>query len=85
MASKSLGGVVNDRLQVYGLANVRVVDAGIIPLTIGAPLSQTVYTIAEQAAVLIAADLKYHSPPGSSGSSVIPALSLQKAFDSLLH
>lgn len=35
-------------LRVYGLANVRVIDAGIIPLTVGTAIQQTVYMIAEK-------------------------------------
>lgn len=40
-------GVVGSDLKIYGLANVRVVDASVIPLTIGAPLQPTVYAVAE--------------------------------------
>ncbi|KAF8547504.1 FAD-linked reductase [Imleria badia] len=48
MAAQNLGGVVDSRLRVYGLTSVCVVDAGVIPLTIGGPPQQTVYTIAEK-------------------------------------
>ncbi|KAJ3544486.1 hypothetical protein NM688_g5736 [Phlebia brevispora] len=48
MAPKSLGGVVNPQLKVYGTANVRVVDASIFPMTIGATLQATVYAVAEK-------------------------------------
>ncbi|KAI0059930.1 alcohol oxidase [Artomyces pyxidatus] len=48
MAAKSLGGVVDPNLKVYGLANVRVVDASIIPATIGTAMQASVYAIAEK-------------------------------------
>ncbi|KAJ7678651.1 alcohol oxidase [Mycena rosella] len=48
MAPLSMGGVVDPQLRVYGLQNVRVVDAGIFPLHIGTPPQQTVYAVAEQ-------------------------------------
>lgn len=35
-------------LKVYGLSNVRVIDAGVIPLTVGTAIQQTVYMIAEK-------------------------------------
>jgi choline dehydrogenase-like flavoprotein len=57
MASQNLGGVVDSRLRVYGLANMRVVDAGVMPLTIGASFQQTVCAIAEKASDSILEDL----------------------------
>ncbi|KAK0194341.1 alcohol oxidase [Armillaria mellea] len=57
MASQKLGGVVNPRFKVYGLQNVRVVDASVFPMHIGvAPLSTT-YMLAEKAADSIKQDL----------------------------
>ncbi|KAJ1300896.1 hypothetical protein OPQ81_003322 [Rhizoctonia solani] len=53
MAPKELGGVVNGHLKVYGTANIRVVDASVIPLHIGAHIQRTVYGIAEKAATMI--------------------------------
>ncbi|KAH1397656.1 hypothetical protein KXW21_005269 [Aspergillus fumigatus] len=56
MMPRSLGGVVNDRLQVYGTANVRVVDASIHPLQLcGHPMAN-LYAIAERTADLIKED-----------------------------
>lgn len=43
-----LSGVVDPRLKIYGLANVRVVDASVIPLTTGVAIQSTVYAIAEK-------------------------------------
>ncbi|EIM84790.1 FAD-linked reductases C-terminal domain-containing protein [Stereum hirsutum FP-91666 SS1] len=48
MAPQKLGGVVNSRMKVYGLENVRVVDASVIPLAPTAALQPTVYAIAEK-------------------------------------
>lgn len=43
-----LSGVVDPRLKIYGLDNVRVVDASVIPLTTGVAIQASVYAIAEK-------------------------------------
>ena len=49
MLPKGKGGVVDHRLVVYGTANLRVVDASIIPIHFTAHPQATVYGIAEMA------------------------------------
>ncbi|KAF8676953.1 alcohol oxidase [Rhizoctonia solani] len=56
MAPKSLGGVVDEKLKVYGTSNLRVVDASVIPMHLAAHLQRTVYGIAEKAADTIKSD-----------------------------
>ncbi|TRM64604.1 glucose-methanol-choline oxidoreductase [Schizophyllum amplum] len=48
MLPRKDGGVVDAQLKVYGTANVRVVDASVIPLHISAHTQATVYAIAEK-------------------------------------
>lgn len=53
---RELGGVVDSRLKVYGLRNVRCVDASVLPIQLSAHLSSSLYGIAEKAAEMIAED-----------------------------
>lgn len=50
------GGVVDDRLRVYGVAGLRVCDASIIPLQIAAHTQATVYAIGEKGAAMFKED-----------------------------
>ncbi|KAI0724007.1 alcohol oxidase [Cerioporus squamosus] len=53
MLPREDGGVVDPELKVYGTANVRVVDASILPLEVAAHIQATVYAVAEKAADII--------------------------------
>ncbi|KAF8751781.1 alcohol oxidase, partial [Rhizoctonia solani] len=53
LAPKALGGVVDNKLKVYGTTNVRVVDASVIPIHMGTHITRTIYGIGEKAAALI--------------------------------
>jgi choline dehydrogenase-like flavoprotein len=56
MMSKDKGGVVNDRLIVYGTRNLRIADASIIPVIPQSNTQSTVYAVAERAADIIKED-----------------------------
>ncbi|KAI0382494.1 putative GMC oxidoreductase [Hypomontagnella monticulosa] len=51
--SCSMGKVVDTELRVKGVQNLRVVDASVFPISIGAHIMAAVYALAEQAAVII--------------------------------
>ncbi|KAI0021250.1 hypothetical protein F4780DRAFT_778767 [Xylariomycetidae sp. FL0641] len=53
MLPVELGGVVDAELRVYGTLNLRVVDAGVIPLVPAGHIQAAVYAIAEKAADII--------------------------------
>ncbi|CAK7207805.1 hypothetical protein SEUCBS139899_010619 [Sporothrix eucalyptigena] len=58
MLPRALGGVVDQKLRVYGVEGLRVVDASVFPTLPGANTCQTVYAVAEKAADIIKASAK---------------------------
>ncbi|KAI2462838.1 GMC oxidoreductase [Annulohypoxylon bovei var. microspora] len=60
MLPEEKGGVVSPKLKVYGVDNLRVVDASAIPLIGTANLQSTVYALAERAADLIKQEYGLH-------------------------
>jgi len=58
MLPREDGGVVDERLRVYGVKNLRVVDASIAPLIVRGNIASLVYAVAERAADLIKEDRK---------------------------
>lgn len=53
MLPEESGGVVDNRLRVHGVENLRVVDSSIVPVLPPGNLQSTVYAVAEKAAWLI--------------------------------
>ncbi|RDX42202.1 alcohol oxidase [Lentinus brumalis] len=53
MLPREDGGVVDPELKVYGTANVRIVDASILPLEMTGHIQSTVYALGEKAADII--------------------------------
>lgn len=53
MLPKEKGGVVDEKLIVYGTKNLRVVDASMFPLIPRGNILSTVYAVAEKAADII--------------------------------
>jgi choline dehydrogenase len=58
MLPREDGGVVDARLRVYGVKNLRIVDASIMPMHIRGNIASAVYAIAERAADLIKEDFR---------------------------
>ncbi|KAI0388373.1 GMC oxidoreductase [Xylariaceae sp. FL0594] len=50
----SMGNVVDTEVRVKGIDKLRIVDASVFPISIGAHIQAAVYALAEQAAVIIA-------------------------------
>ncbi|RDW92308.1 glucose oxidase [Coleophoma crateriformis] len=57
MMPKEVGGVVDTSLKVYGTANVRVIDASVLPFQVCGHLVSTLYAVAERAADLIKSEM----------------------------
>ncbi|KAK5634589.1 hypothetical protein RRF57_010302 [Xylaria bambusicola] len=62
MLPRELGGVVDEKLIVHGTANIRVVDASMIPLEPLGNIQTTVYAVAERAADIIKESRKITLP-----------------------
>jgi choline dehydrogenase-like flavoprotein len=58
MMSRECGGVVNDRLVVYGMRNLRVCDASIFPIIPRGNILSSLYACAEKGADIIEQDLR---------------------------
>ncbi|KAF4813439.1 Dehydrogenase citC [Colletotrichum siamense] len=56
MMPREQGGVVDERLRVYGTKKLRIVDASIFPIEPSGNIQSTVYAVAERAADLIKQD-----------------------------
>ena len=56
MKAREKGGVVDERLVVYGTGNLRIVDASIMPTIPGGNIQSNVYAVAERGADLIRRD-----------------------------
>lgn len=53
MMPEELGGCVNDKLMVYGVAGLSIVDASLLPMIPACNLQATMYAVAEKAADII--------------------------------
>jgi hypothetical protein len=71
MLPQASGGVVDTNLIVYGSANLRVIDASIMPLHLSAHLMATSYGVAEKGADIIKS--KYMAVSVSSNSTATTA------------
>ena len=67
MLPQNMGGVVDAKLHVYGVSNLRVVDASVFPIEWAAHLMAPTYGLAEKAAEILAAD--YNLPAGSNSNN----------------
>ncbi|KAJ4481989.1 hypothetical protein J3R30DRAFT_3851336 [Lentinula aciculospora] len=66
MKPRSEGGVIDSRLNVYGVGQLKVADLSIAPLNVGANTYNTALIIGEKAFLIIAEDLGIQSRPSAS-------------------
>ena len=69
------GGVVDPRLNVYGVQGLKIADLSICPSNVAANTFSTALVIGEKAAVIIAEELGIKTVVcnGDGGSATIPA------------
>ena len=58
MMRENLGGVVDGKLRVYGVSNVRVCDASVLPVIPRGNILTAVYAYAEKAAEIICKEVE---------------------------
>lgn len=58
MGTAAMGKVVDNNLNVNGVAKLRVADTSVFPVVITAHIQQAAYALAEQAAVIIGHDFE---------------------------
>ncbi|KAK4868201.1 hypothetical protein LT330_007399 [Penicillium expansum] len=75
MLPQNQGGVVDANLLVYGLSNVRIADASVIPIALSTHLMSSTYGVAEQASDIIRKyyNLPSEPEPAFSGSTSTPS------------
>lgn len=86
MLPKSIGGVVDPELLVYGTSNLRIVDASIYPILPAAHLQAVVYAVAEKAADIIKSQnmpVSYPHPPGDCPAPINSAISISSTVASI--
>lgn len=82
MMSKELGGSVDSNNKVYGVNNLRVVDASILPFQVSSHLMSVLYGLAERAADIIkAAHPPSVNPPPTGGVAIHPNGNTAKCLD----
>ena len=69
MLPEADGGVVNNKLVVYGTQNVRIIDASIIPLHVRGNTVSVTYAIAEKGADLVKENINGTSAASSSNTT----------------
>jgi len=73
MRPSERGGVVDPRLNVYGVQGLKIADLSICPSNVAANTYSTALVIGEKAAVIIAEDFGIKNVVCDGGSAIRPA------------